>query len=96
MIFHNQNLGTGTVRMQLVVWSLLILLTVLHQIRWGWPADALAGGAVPAALVYHAGLSVAAAFVWYLATRYAWPIDADALPPAETGSPTEAGPEETA
>jgi len=63
--------------MQITVWSLLILLTVLHQVKWDWPADALVGGVVPAALAYHAGLSIAAAAVWLLAIHFAWPVDAE-------------------
>jgi hypothetical protein len=32
-------------------------------------------GFLPVALAYHACISLAAAFTWYLATRFCWPSD---------------------
>jgi hypothetical protein len=59
--------------MKHLVWTLLILLVVLHQAGWFRDDPTLVFGFLPAALAYHAGISLAAAGVWWLATRYAWP-----------------------
>ncbi|MEZ6130978.1 MAG: DUF3311 domain-containing protein [Planctomycetaceae bacterium] len=64
------------------IWGLVLLLTVLHQDLWYWNDSSLVGGIVPIGLFYHACLSVAAAFVWFLATQFAWPLgDADESQP---------------
>lgn len=59
--------------MRYVVWMLVALLVVLHQDYWQWHDASLAFGVLPYALAYHAGISIAAAVVWILATRWAWP-----------------------
>jgi hypothetical protein len=69
--------------MKNVVWGLVGLLIVLHQDLWFWDDGTLIGGVMPIGLFYHACLSMAAACTWYLATKFAWPIDA--------ASETEAG-----
>jgi hypothetical protein len=56
-----------------LVWILVVVLVVLHQDNWNWDNDRLIAGFLPVTLAYHMGLSVAAGFVWYLATRFAWP-----------------------
>jgi hypothetical protein len=58
-----------------VVWALVVALAVLHQDFWAWSDPTLVGGAVPVTLAWHAGLSIVAAGVWWLVTRYAWPED---------------------
>jgi len=58
-----------------VVWALVALLIVLHQDFWFWNDPTLYFGFLPTSLLYHLGLSIAAAAVWWLATIYAWPID---------------------
>jgi hypothetical protein len=52
---------------------LLIGLVVLHQDYWQWDNATLIFGVLPWTLVYHAGLSVAAAAVWVLVVLYCWP-----------------------
>lgn len=61
--------------MKYVVWGMVILLLVIHQDNWFWENDTLVFGFFPIGLLYHAGISLMAAFTWYLATIYAWPID---------------------
>ena len=52
---------------------LLIGLVVLHQDYWQWDNAALVFGLMPWTLVYHIGLSLGAAGVWWLAVRFCWP-----------------------
>ena len=61
--------------MKHIVWILLLLLIVLHQDFWFWTDDTLVAGFMPIGLAYHVGLSLAASVVWWLATKYAWPVD---------------------
>ncbi len=69
--------------MKHVVWILVVLLLVLHQDNWLWDNSTLLFGFMPITLLFHAGISVAAAIVWYLATLYCWP------PEIENESPTD-------
>ena len=59
--------------MRYFVWMLVALLVVLHQDYWQWDNDSLVFGFLPYTLAYHAGVSIAAAVVWMLATRWSWP-----------------------
>jgi hypothetical protein len=59
--------------MKFVIWSLVVLLLILHQDNWLWGNDRLIFGFLPIGLFYHACISVAAAATWYLATVIAWP-----------------------
>lgn len=52
---------------------LLILLVILHQDYWQWDDATLVYGFVPWTLVYHVGLSLGAAAVWWLTVRFCWP-----------------------
>lgn len=63
--------------MHFVVWGLVVLLLLIHQDFWFWDDPTLVFGFMPVALLYHAGISVAASITWYLATLYAWPLDDD-------------------
>jgi len=82
--------------MAYVVWGLVVLLLILHQDNWFWDDNTLVFGFMPVGLLYHAGISVAAAFTWYLATIFAWPEELDraeaerAKNNQRTGSPQEA------
>ncbi len=61
-----------------LVYSLIILLAVLHQDFWWWDdSDTLLFGFVPVGLAYHAGLSLAAGLLWALAVKFCWPADVD-------------------
>lgn len=59
--------------MKYVLWSLVLLLVILHQDNWFWESDTLLFGFMPIALFYHACISLAAGITWYLATVYCWP-----------------------
>lgn len=75
--------------MKKLVILLVILLLVFHQDFWWWDdTDPLVLGFMPIGLAYHAGISLAAAFVWWLSTKYCWPnelevSDADAAAPRQ-------------
>ena len=58
-----------------LVWGLVLLLLIIHQDNWFWDDNTLVFGFMPIGLLYHAGISVAAATTWYLATLFAWPVD---------------------
>jgi hypothetical protein len=66
--------------MSRIIWILVLLLIILHQDNWFWTDPRLVLGFMPVGLFYHACLSVAAAFVWWLTVRYAWPTDLDQEP----------------
>lgn len=82
--------------MKSVVWGLILFLVVIHQDLWNWDNDQLVFGFIPMTLAYHAGISIAASVVWFIAAMTAWPInleDETALlhvgdEPAETNSST--------
>ena len=59
--------------MKTFVWGLVLLLIVLHQDVWFWEDGTLLFGFLPIGIGYHVCISLAAAFTWWLATRYAWP-----------------------
>ncbi|WP_145262737.1 DUF3311 domain-containing protein [Calycomorphotria hydatis] len=61
--------------MRYVVWGLVLLLIILHQDVWFWNDATLVLGFIPVGLFYHACISVAAGFTWFLATKFAWPED---------------------
>jgi len=60
--------------MNKVVWGLVVLLVILHQDNWLWDNDTLIAGFMPITLLWHAGISLGAAFTWFLATKFAWPV----------------------
>lgn len=51
----------------------VVLLIILRQDPWFWHRDTLLGGILPIALAWQVGISIAAALLWYTATRVAWP-----------------------
>lgn len=59
--------------MKYVIWGMVVLLIILHQDNWMWDNKTLVFGFMPIGLLYHAGISMAAAFTWFLATKFAWP-----------------------
>lgn len=61
--------------MKYVVWGMVVLLLIVHQDNWFWDDKTLVFGFFPVGLLYHAAISLLAAFTWYLATLFAWPID---------------------
>jgi len=64
--------------MRKLVWTLVILLIILHQDFWWWDSiDPLVFGFLPIGLAYHALLSILASIVWAMAVKYCWPKDVD-------------------
>jgi hypothetical protein len=59
--------------MKILIWILVIALIVVHQDNWNWDDQTLRFGFMPIGLFYHACLSLAAGFVWFLACQFAWP-----------------------
>jgi hypothetical protein len=57
----------------LVITGLVLLLLILHQDNWFWIDGTLVFGFLPIGLAWHAGISIAAAATWFLATKIAWP-----------------------
>lgn len=71
----------------IVVGVCILLLIVAHQLPQYarlWDSEAVCFGFLPAGLVYHAGLSIAAAVFWAFAVCWAWPLDRE-----ETSARTE-------
>ena len=69
--------------MKLIFIVLIALLLIFHQDNWYWDDSTLVGDFMPIGLLYHAGISLAAAFVWFLTTILIWPkeveLDDDSL-----------------
>ncbi|WP_417732410.1 DUF3311 domain-containing protein [Rosistilla oblonga] len=59
--------------MKYLIWFLIVVLVVLHQDYWQWNNATLDFGFLPRAISYHVGISIAAATLWLLATKYCWP-----------------------
>ena len=73
--------------MKYLVCGLLVLLVVLQQSGWAADRSELLFGFLPAGLVFHGAISLAAGLVWLLATMYAWPVDDESTSPtASTGA----------
>ncbi|MCR9201167.1 MAG: DUF3311 domain-containing protein [Planctomycetaceae bacterium] len=79
--------------MKKVVWGLVALLVILHQDVWLWDNDTLVAGFMPITLLYHACISLAAGFTWFLATKFAWPeeLKVDVAPAPVTNTSSEGG-----
>jgi len=61
--------------MRTFVWILVVALLIAHQDNFLWNDGTLVWGFMPIGLVYQAGISLAAAFVWFLATQFCWPTN---------------------
>jgi hypothetical protein len=55
------------------IWAAAVVLAVLHHDFWWWDNRTLVWGILPVGLAYHALFSVAAAALWAMACRWAWP-----------------------
>ena len=75
--------------MRLVVPIAVLLLLVLHQDYWQWGNDRLVLGFLPYSMAYHVGISIAAAAIGWLATRYCWPEE-DEISTAAHDAPSPA------
>ena len=58
-----------------IILFLAAILAVLHQDFWNWDKDTAVFGFLPVGLAYHACYSIAAAALWALAIKIAWPKD---------------------
>ena len=54
---------------------MVVFLIIQHHDVWLWDNTTLVGGVMPLTLLYHAGVSVAAGFTWFLVIHFAWPVD---------------------
>ena len=75
-----------------LVIGLVVLLVILHQDVWFWDSHEPVFGFMPVALLWHAGISVAASITWFIATKVAWPTFEDNVP-AETAAEATEGSE---
>ena len=64
---------SNTSRNRKIVWSLVIVLAVLHYDFWFWADTSLVFGFMPIGLFYQALTSVVAGIVWWLMVKFAWP-----------------------
>ena len=71
--------------MKLFVWILVVLLLIIHQDNWLWENSTLVFGFMPITLLFHAGISIAAGIVWYMATLYCWPTELEQTTSGEDG-----------
>ena len=60
-----------------LVIGLVTLLIILHQDFWFWDSGQPVFGFMPVALLWHAGISIAASITWFIATKVAWPTFAE-------------------
>ena len=68
------------------IWLAVILLVILHQDFWFWDTyEPLVFGFMPIGLAYHVGLSIAASIVWFLATKFCFPVDDESADSKEGG-----------
>jgi len=73
--------------MRYVVPLLVVLLLIFHQDDWFfgfYKEPKLLFGFMPATLLYHAGISLAAGITWYLAITFCWPKGLDEVEPEST------------
>jgi hypothetical protein len=77
------------------VWIALIILALLHHDFWLWGDRSLLFGFLPVGLAYHMGFSLAAALLWVLAMKFAWPSELEAWAEAGPGEETNGNEERT-
>lgn len=58
-----------------LIWIGVVVLIVLRQDHWFWDDPSLVAGILPIGLAWQVAISIAAALLWYTATRIAWPAD---------------------
>jgi len=56
-----------------LAWGVVALAAILHSDLWAWNDDTLVFGFMPMALAYHAGISLLAAFAWFMVVKFDWP-----------------------
>ena len=55
--------------------GLILTLFVVHHDFWNWGVTERSVGELPQGFVFHVGLSIVAAFFWWIVTLIAWPKD---------------------
>lgn len=73
-----------------LIWAGVILLIILRQDSWFWHDPSLVLGMFPIGLAWQILVSLAAALLWYTATRIAWPAEELSAAPQPPEKPTEA------
>ncbi len=72
---------------------LVLVFYILHQDFWNWKqTHPLVLGFLPIGLAYHAGYSIAAAFLMALLVKFAWPKHLEDVQP-ESDKPRDDEPE---
>ena len=74
--------------MKYILWLMVIVLIIAHQDNWNWDDQTLVFGFIPIGLAYHAGISIVASIVWFLATLFAWPKALEGTDTADHGEAT--------
>ena len=75
-----------------LIWAGVVLLIILRQDSWFWNDPALVLGMFPVGLAWQIGVSIAAAMLWYVATRIAWPVDDHPVSPRSRDERAEVSP----
>ena len=72
-----------------IIWTLVVVLAVLHHDFWLWSDRSIVFGFMPVGLFYQAWISVGAAVAWWLMVMFAWPVHLEewADEVQESGSP---------
>jgi hypothetical protein len=83
IVSARQSAPSSTAGRNLII-ILAVGLAILHQDFWLWDNPTLIFGFMPIGLAYHAMYSIAAACLWALAIKIAWPHHLEALA-EETG-----------
>jgi hypothetical protein len=66
----------GLYSTRLLAWVLVVGLLVAHQDFWVWSGNAERSfWQLPSGFVYHVGLSLVTAVVWWIVTMECWPDD---------------------
>ena len=55
--------------------GLIASLAIIHHDFWNWGVTERSIGGLPQGFVFHVGLSIVAAFLWWIVTLIAWPKD---------------------
>ena len=55
--------------------GLILTLAVVHHDFWNWEVTERSIGGLPQGFVFQVGVSIAAAFLWWIITLIAWPKD---------------------
>lgn len=73
------------------MWSIVVILFVVHQDFWWWDDKTLVFNFLPIGLFYHALFSVAAGLTWALANKFAWPDHIEEWASEEQAPPVPEG-----